>query len=465
MVNKRLTIWFLVLPLFLETTLNLALYMTDAFFLSAVSDIAAGAVGSLVPVLGVVAFGYQAFSQSASSVGAQFRSTGDGFTSTLASQILLVNSLLIGLLFSALFYFSSSSIGVLIGLSQEASAHATDYLAILGPFLFIQFLRISYGAILAFHGMPRWPMIASALTLAVNAALNAAFIFGEIMPSLNGVQGVAVATVVSQVVGLLVVAVRCHRLPGMGTLALGRDRRRTKNVTKSILRVALPSTVEPISTEFLFVAQVMIIAQFGDSAIVAHSYAFNISLIVVIFSTSLALAGQIIVSDLIGKKEFDTASGAVWSFFLMVGLIGFVVGVVLVLFSESILSLLTDDQEIRSVCLTLLLVSLALQVGVSANLVFGMALRTTTDSRYSAGMGLTVMWFFGLPMMYLCGSVMQGGVVGVWIGKALDEWLRGALHARRWKRGIWIDRARSLHDENVYNRRSVSGEPLGDGPQ
>ncbi|WP_299155157.1 MATE family efflux transporter [uncultured Tateyamaria sp.] len=447
--KKQLNIFALAIPLFFETAVNLVLYITDTFFLSQVSDIAAGAVGALVPVLGLVVFGYQAFAQSASSVAAQFLSAGSNALATRSCYVLIFMSATAGLVFSVLFYLLADFVGPALGLSDIASGHTSNYLLLLGPFLFIQFLRIGYGAILSFRGLPAWPMTASFMTAGLNVVLNALFLSDSgFLASFNGVEKVAIATILAQMLGLLVVVVKVHSLAAFRDKSLQRNKQPTHEIARSMLAVAMPSTVEPVSTEFLFIAQIVIIATFGDAALVAHTYAFNISLLVVVISTSLALATQIIVSHAIGSKNFNEAYSVAISYFKLVLIIGFLAGLSLWYFAEPIVSVLTTDREVIEIASTLLLISLVVQIGVAANLVCGMALRTTTDSRYSAVMGFLVMWLVGLPAMLFCGLVLQAGVVGVWVGKSVDEGVRGYLHVRRWSKKIWVEKAERLQSRH-----------------
>jgi Na+-driven multidrug efflux pump len=148
---------------------------------------------------------------------------------------------------------------------------------------------------------------------------------------------------------------------------------------------------------------------------------------------------------MLGRREFSDALRFVSEKFLFVMFFGFLIGLLLVFNGGWLLGLLTDDSRIVEIGKQLLVLSLAVQAGSAANLVFGMALRTTKDSRYSATMGLLVMWLIGLPAMYLFGIVLGFGIIGIWIGKLIDESVRAFLHARRWNQQIWVRRADEIH--------------------
>ena len=439
----RLSLWRVSIPVFFETALNLSLYISDAFFLSRVSDLSAGAIGSLFPVLGLFVFGYQAFSQSGTSVAAQFLSMGNILKSITVFQIMICIAVIVGALVSTIVYMSAGHVGRLLGFERLASSYVNTYLLIVGPFLFLQFARITYGTILSFQGRTQWPMLGSFITSVANICLNAWFLFGDVDLNLDRVGRVALATVISQLAGLLLLMFIVHNDRAINDVKSLICHNQSQ-LFKSIFAVAAPSCIEPISTNFLFIAQLMIIAHIGQNAIIAHNYVFNVTMVVVIFSTSLAIGTQIVISHMIGRRELEEVTIYVCRNCRIVYVVVLLSGLAIYLFSDPILRILTKDDHIVELAQSLMLLSMPLQLGVATNLIVGMALRTTKDSRYCAVMGVAVMWLIGLPSMFFLGVTLGAGVLGVWVGKLIDEGVRGVLHYRRWIRRIWAARVVEL---------------------
>src|SRR5450432_3518133 len=61
-------LWRLTWPLFISLALSLSLNFTDAFFLSRISDAAAGAAGAINPLLGTTLVLFSAVGQAGASV-------------------------------------------------------------------------------------------------------------------------------------------------------------------------------------------------------------------------------------------------------------------------------------------------------------------------------------------------------------------------------------------------------------
>ncbi len=71
-----MSLWALTWPMFIELVLAFTLGLEDSFYLARISDHAAGAVGSLLPVFGICNMVFQSFAQSGASVASQLLGGG-----------------------------------------------------------------------------------------------------------------------------------------------------------------------------------------------------------------------------------------------------------------------------------------------------------------------------------------------------------------------------------------------------
>src|SRR3954469_9945834 len=97
-------LWRLTWPLFISLSLSLSLIFADAFFLSRISDAAAGAAGALNPLLGATVVLFSSIGQAGASVAGRMvgaRRHGELPATYLA---LLTFNLSVGLLVSALLF-------------------------------------------------------------------------------------------------------------------------------------------------------------------------------------------------------------------------------------------------------------------------------------------------------------------------------------------------------------------------
>jgi hypothetical protein len=181
-----------------------------------------------------------------------------------------------------------------MGLSGQILQHGELFLQVLGLGMTARALWSGCLNILASLGLTRWNLWAAIVVLATNTLLNLLFLgYGGFMDSM-GTYGVALATILSWVVvslGLLAVLSRkLHWTPSWRDLRLG-----WRHQLPDLLRIGLPSAVEPISFQFYLVVLGSQVVRLGEIPLAARVYAANLANIPVIFSYGAGFAAQILV--------------------------------------------------------------------------------------------------------------------------------------------------------------------------
>jgi MATE family multidrug resistance protein len=95
------------------------------------------------------------------------------------------------------------------------------------------------------------------------------------------------------------------------------------------------------------------------------------------------------------------------------------------------------DAALAARATTLLHVSFLFLVTDAANVIARGVLRGASDVRYAAVVGIVSAWLFTPPLTWLLGLHAGLGVVGGWIGLALEIAAGAALYWRRVYRGGW----------------------------
>ena len=123
---KEMSLFSITWPLILTFSLNMMMPVVDSFFLSRVSDMAAGAVGALFSVLMVVFIATIFFTQAGVSVATQYMG-GDSYCRANAANIVtLLLGLLMSALISLLLYRLREDVGLWLGLSEEGNRFAPN---------------------------------------------------------------------------------------------------------------------------------------------------------------------------------------------------------------------------------------------------------------------------------------------------------------------------------------------------
>lgn len=430
-------LWTVAWPLLLSLALSLSLHFVDAFFLSRVSDQAAGAVGAIFPLLGAAIVLFSAVGQAGASVASQMIGARREAEVPAAYLALIAFNLTVGLATSAFFFCFRRSLPVLLGLDADAATHAAQYLALLGGLQFLKAVQIAYANILMSRGETRWVLAEALVTNLCNVGLNLAFLHGSFGLPRLGVQGVALATVLSLGVGLgLTIAVVRLRLEVR--LPFGSSRLEIQRHLQSILRIGIPSALEPVSYQAMQMTVNTLVIAWGAKTLAARVYAFNFVMVsTILWAIAFGVGTQILVAHRIGAKRFDEADSQLKRG-LRFGILGnLVISTSLALTYPQLLALLTSDPEVHTLASPMFLLGILVEPARAANIVVGGALRSSGDARYTAAVGVCLMWLVGVPACYLFGQALGWGLAGISLGFAVDESVRGIVNYRRWRLGRW----------------------------
>ncbi len=211
---------------------------------------------------------------------------------------------------------------------------------------------------------------------------------------------------------------------------------------KPVLHVGLPAAAENIGYRVAFMVSVVVVSGLGSASLATQAYVLQINYAVLLSSLALGLGVEIIVGHLVGAREFKRAQHLVRRALALGMVLGAGIAMIAALAGDALLSIFTKDPEIIAVGVTLMWINVILEPGRSFNLIVINALRAAGDTKFPvvAGIGSMVIVLAG-GSWFLC-SVLNLGLVGIWIAYALDEWLRGLMMWWRWRTLAWVPYAR-----------------------
>ena len=95
------------------------------------------------------------------------------------------------------------------------------------------------------------------------------------------------------------------------------------------------------------------------------------------------------------------------------------------------------SNELLDIAKNVMLVDFVVEIGRAINMTMVRCLQAVGDIKFPIILGIASMWFVSIPIAYYFGIILNMGLVGIWIGMAVDECLRGALFVIRWESGTW----------------------------
>ncbi|MBA3540838.1 MAG: MATE family efflux transporter, partial [Deltaproteobacteria bacterium] len=323
--------------------------------------------------------------------------------------------------------------------SPRAGQFAAEYLAIrsLGaPLILVQcaLREARYG-----QGDTRSPMRASLAGNAVNIALDVVFI-----PGLGwGVQGAALATLFGNATELFVLA-----WPMRAQLVKLRFGRRA---LRDVWMQGMPNGLQFVMEVGAFLILTVLVARMSAVDGAAHQMVLHLVNVSFLPAHALAEAAAVLVGQAVGANR-DTLIPRVARRALLIGATyASLCLVVFAILASSIAGAMAAGDAVLAERATMLIhVSLAFLVADAANVIARGVLRGASDVRYAAIVGIATSWLTTPPLAWLFGITWGLGVVGGWIGLAIEIVVGASLFWLRIYRGGWRPAAAAA-------RRSMAG--------
>jgi Na+-driven multidrug efflux pump len=182
----------------------------------------------------------------------------------------------------------------------------------------------------------------------------------------------------------------------------------------------------------------MIVIRLGAKVLAARVYAFNFFMVTtILWAVAFGIGTQIAIAHRMGAALHDDAN-RVLERALFTTITGNVLLCgVLAIVHPWLLAQLTTDASVIEAAHPIFLIAPLVEAGRAANIVAGGALRACGDSRFTAVVGTSLMWCFGVPMAYLLSTWLGLGLAGIWLAMGLDESARGFMNYFRWRHGRW----------------------------
>lgn len=427
----------LAIPIFIETMLFMLLGVADIFMLSQYSDKAAGAVGAANQLIGNINLIFVIISAGTAVLVAQNVGANRQENVERVSSVSLIMNLIIGILISFTMFFFGSTILKKMGVTPDLMAHASEYIKIVGGALFVQAILNTITAIIRSYGFTRQSMMITVVMNIINIVGDAIFIFGLFGMPVLGVKGVAIATTFSRVLATVIALIFLFK-EVLSIRIFSRLKERPMNELKELIRIGFPSAMENMSFNLAqTVLMTIILLNLGENAYITRTYVWTIIRFVMIFSTAIGQASQIMIGQMTGAGDIEKAYQVGLKNFKIAMLLSIVASSILALFARQLIGIYTDNQQIISMGVAVLLVDVFLEPGRTFNIVFIHSLRGAGDVIFPVIMAIISMWGVGVVVGYVFGVVLGYGLQGIWIGLLLDEWIRGISMMFRWRSRKW----------------------------
>ncbi|WP_078381471.1 MATE family efflux transporter [Sutcliffiella halmapala] len=438
--TKKLTLFALTWPIFIEVLLHMLMGNADVLMLSQYSDESVAAVGVANQLLFMIIVMFGFIATGTSILVAQYLGAKNRKSAAEVTVVSIGANLLFSIVISIVLFAFSSKLLLLMNLPPELLSEADTYLKIVGVFSFVQALIITMGATIRSYGFTRDAMYVTIGMNIINVIGNYLFIFGPFGIPVLGVEGVAISTVISRALGIIAITVLLFKrieetLPFKQIFSLPIEH------LKNLLKIGIPSAGEHLSYNISQIVITYFIVMIGTEALTTKVYAQSLMMFIFLFGIAIGQGTQIMIGHQIGAGQIEDAYKRCIKSLRLAILISILTAIPIAIFSDTLLGLFTSNPDIIALGGTLILLTIILEPGRSFNLVVINSLRAAGDVKFPVYIGILSMWGVSVTVSYILGIHFGLGLIGVWIALILDEWLRGVLMLWRWKSRIWVNKS------------------------
>jgi putative MATE family efflux protein len=398
---------------FIQTVYNLA----DTYWVSRIGDTQVAAITLVWPIIFLMISIGMGVSIAGTAIISQY--VGAGLlkkAEIVAGQVISI-SFLISSGIGAIGAVFATSIVSAIGGTGVLLTEAVGYLRVIFIGLPTMFLFFSFTAIKQGQGDTLTPMKYGAVSLLMNIILDPIFIFTFNL----GIRGAAIATVISRGIFAL------YAIYKLFTNSDGSIRMRKELLkpnfrdSKTLLSIALPSSLGQATEAFGFTILTMFVLSFGESTVAAFGITNRINSLVLMPAMGIGNALATIVGQNMGANNIERAKQAVRTSALLST--GFLVtgGILILISADSIIGLFTKNSDVLSQGTYFLkLITLGLPLMGFYQIFIG----TFQGSGHTL-MAMIVMasrlWLFRIPLVLILKNYTSFGEKSIWFAMIISN--------------------------------------------
>ena len=420
MFKKNKDILIIALPAMGENFLQMLMGMVDSYLVAHLGLIAISGVSVAGNIITIYQAIFIALGAAISSVIS--KSLGQKDQSKLAYHVTeaLKITLLLSFLLGALSIFAGQEMIGLLGTERDVAESGGLYLSLVGGSIVLLGLMTSLGALIRATHNPRLPLYVSLLSNALNILFSSLAIFVLDM----GIAGVAWGTILSRLVGLVILWSQL-KLP---------FEKPTFGLDKELLTLALPAAGERLMMRAGDVVIIALVVSFGTEAVAGNAVGEVLTQFNYMPAFGVATATVMLVARAVGEDNWErVASLSKQTFWLSL--------VLMLPLTFSIYALgiplthlyTTDSLAVEaSVLVTLFsLLGTPMTIGTVIYTAVWQGLGNARLPFYATSIG---MWCIRIGTGYLMGIVLGWGLPGIWAGTLLDNGFRWLFLRYRYQR-------------------------------
>lgn len=406
------------LPIMISMLVQALYNIVDSMFVARVSDNALAAVSLCYPIQMIIVAVACGTAVGLNALLSRYLGQGKPKEANQVALHGILLAIVNWLIFAVIGIFFSEAFLKLFSTDQEIVSMGVSYMKICTIFSFGVFMQITYERIMQSTGNTVYNMIIQGVGALVNIILDPIFIFGMLGLPAMGVTGAAIATVIGQIVAMLLGIIITQTKIKEVQIHL-REFQLKIRIIKDMYRIAIPAILMQSIMSFMTVFMNMILVTFSELAVSAFSIYFKLQQFVFMAVNGMNNALIPIISYNFGARKQQRILDSI-HFSLIVACVIMMLGtIVFQCFPEQLMYLFDANEEMMSIGVPALRIISLSFVFAGISLVLSAVFQSVDHANKSLVITLLRQMVLLLPIVYLLAN--QFGLDALWWAFPITE--------------------------------------------
>jgi len=342
------TVLRMAIPMLAGTFAMNAYNLTDTWFVSRLGTNALAAMSFTFPVVMLLGFIMRGLGTGAMTVVAHALGRGKHQTAARITTHATFLSSILALCLTVAGLFTIKPLFTQLGATGEVLVFTQQYMWIWYFGLVIRVVQMMFADIIIGTGNTKAVSLLMVAGTVLNFILDPMMIFGLWGCPKMGIQGAAMATVISEALVLVAAFYFIHKKYQL-ILFVSHSRRRIVASWRRILRIGIPTTLSSILTPVSAAVVIKIVSRFGQAAVAAIGVASRIEMFAFMIPMTVGMSLVPFVAQNYGARRFDRIKAVQEGAMLFALIFGCIIAGVFLFIARPLGELFSSDPEVVNI--------------------------------------------------------------------------------------------------------------------
>jgi len=326
----------------------------------------------------------------------------------------------------------------LAGFPSEIREVAETFLRIFAFSLCPNYILITTNAVFRASGDIKKPLVTMFLVSVCNIIGDFVLVFGISPFPRLGYRGIALATVISVTIGMMINIGFFYRIPWRELYS--RSWAISSEIMKKIITIGWPAALLQFAWNAGTIVLYNILGRLGHAHIAglaALTNGLRIEAVIYLPAFALNMAASVIVGQNLGAGNSDRAEKAGWKIASTGVILMSSMAIIIFIWAEWFASLLTKNPAVLQETARYLRITMLSEPFLALSITLAGGLQGAGDTRGTMLIIVFAMWVIRLPLAYVLSIIMNYGAPGVWVAMLSSLVVQGVLMTWRFHKGRW----------------------------